>query len=125
MNFSYHIATAARRAIGAALAASAAALAPLAHASDPLVMSFSTVGDSRQDPQPGKVDPTQVAANLEQEKHWLQNTKAWSRILRPIWRLRSCAVTRTSSCLVINRRTPPTTSAPTKRLPPAWTHRRR
>ncbi len=47
-----------------------------------VVMTFSTVGDSRQDPNPSKVDPT--VTPTQQDKIWLQNTKAWSRILRTI-----------------------------------------
>ena len=43
---------------------------------DPVILSFATVGDSRQDP---------TAANLSgQDAMWLQNTKAWSRIIREI-----------------------------------------
>jgi hypothetical protein len=48
---------------------------------DPVVLTFSTVGDSRQDPV--NFDPT--AAPLSgQDKIWLQNTKAWSRIIRSV-----------------------------------------
>jgi len=52
--------------------------------SDPVVLSFSTVGDSRQDP--AKPDPTQLVngALTGQDAHWLQNSKAWSRIMREI-----------------------------------------
>jgi hypothetical protein len=70
---------------------------------DPVVLSFSTVGDSRQDPQ--NIDPTSKDANMVgvgncqvpsgtgltanpglsgQDCKWLQNTKVWSRILRAI-----------------------------------------
>jgi hypothetical protein len=45
---------------------------------DPVVLSFSTVGDSRQDP--ATFDPT-VGPLTAQDKIWLQNTKAWSRIM--------------------------------------------
>jgi hypothetical protein len=48
---------------------------------DPVVLTFSTVGDSRQDPV--TFDPT-TAPLTGQDKTWLQNTKAWSRILRSI-----------------------------------------
>jgi len=48
---------------------------------DPVVLSFSTVGDSRQDPT--NPDPTTVPVS-GQDQHWLQNTKAWSRIIRTI-----------------------------------------
>ncbi len=42
---------------------------------DPVVFTFATVGDSREDP----------ASTLSaQDAIWLQNTKAWSRILREI-----------------------------------------
>jgi hypothetical protein len=49
--------------------------------SDPIVLSFSTVGDSRQDPK--DFDPT-MAPLSAQDKIWLQNTKAMSRIMRGI-----------------------------------------
>lgn len=42
---------------------------------DPVVMSFATVGDSREEPS---------ASLSAQNKIWLQNTQAWSRILREI-----------------------------------------
>ena len=48
---------------------------------DHLVLSFSTVGDSRQDPK--KPDPTTTPVP-EQDKIWLQNTKALSRIVRSV-----------------------------------------
>ena len=48
---------------------------------DPVVLRFSTVGDSRQDPV--TFDPT--AAPLSgQDKIWLQNTKAWTQIIRSV-----------------------------------------
>lgn len=48
---------------------------------DPVVLRFSTVGDSRQDAV--AFDPT--AGPLSgQDKIWLQNSKAWSRIMRSI-----------------------------------------
>ena len=50
-------------------------------ASDPVVLTFSTVGDSRQDP--ASPDPTTVPVPA-QDQIWLQNTKAWSRIMRSI-----------------------------------------
>jgi hypothetical protein len=71
--------------------------------SDPIVLTFSTVGDSRQDPV--NIDPT-VKQTLQvgvgncpspsgtgtvanpglsgQDCKWLQNTQAWSRIMRSI-----------------------------------------
>jgi len=50
-------------------------------AQDPVVLRFSTVGDSRQDPV--SFDPTQGPLT-KQDTIWLQNTKAWSRIMREI-----------------------------------------
>jgi hypothetical protein len=49
-----------------------------------VVLSFATVGDSRQDPI--NLDPSQVAQGglTGQDSIWLQNTKAWSRIMRGI-----------------------------------------
>src|SRR5436190_18379108 len=44
-----------------------------------LILSFSTVGDSRQDP--ATPDPTTLPLS-DQDAIWLQNTKAWSRIMR-------------------------------------------
>ena len=48
---------------------------------DPVVLTFSTVGDSRQDPV--TFDPT-TGPLSGQDKIWLQNTKAWSRIIRSV-----------------------------------------
>jgi len=48
---------------------------------DPVVLKFSTVGDSRQDPV--GFDPT-MGPLSGQDKIWLQNSKAFSRILRDI-----------------------------------------
>lgn len=50
-------------------------------AHDPVVLRFSTVGDSRQDP--ATFDPT-TAPLSGQDQIWLQNSKAWSRIMRAI-----------------------------------------
>lgn len=61
-----------------AAVASVAAFAPqssMAQA-DPVVLSFATVGDSRQDPT--------TAGLSGQDAMWLQNTKAWSRMIREI-----------------------------------------
>ena len=74
----------ARNAALLALAATALA-APAAHAQDttPVVLTFSTVGDSRQDPN--TYDQASVGATLSgQDAIWLQNSKAFSRILRTI-----------------------------------------
>jgi hypothetical protein len=48
---------------------------------DPVVLRFSTVGDSRQDPM--EADASTKPLNA-QDRIWLQNTKAWSRIMRGI-----------------------------------------
>jgi len=48
---------------------------------DPVVLRFSTVGDSRQDPV--TFDPT-TAPLSGQDKIWLQNTKAWAQIMRSV-----------------------------------------
>jgi hypothetical protein len=69
----------------ALLAIAAAALLPAAHAQDatPVVLTFSTVGDSRQDPN--TYDQASVGPTLTgQDATWLQNTKAFTRILRTI-----------------------------------------
>jgi hypothetical protein len=52
-----------------------------AQSSDPVILSFSTLGDSRQDPT--APDPTTLPVSA-QDQIWLQNTKAWSRILNTI-----------------------------------------
>jgi hypothetical protein len=64
--------------------AAAAAFSASAQAVDPVVLSFTTVGDSRQDPL--TADPTQLTAGklTGQDAHWLQNTKAWARIMREV-----------------------------------------
>src|ERR1700675_4248719 len=46
-----------------------------------VILTFSTVGDSRQDPV--TFDLT-TAPLTPQDAIWLQNTKAWSRIMRSI-----------------------------------------
>jgi hypothetical protein len=48
---------------------------------DPVVLSFATVGDSRQDPD--SPDPTTVPVS-GQDSTWLQNTKALDRIRRSV-----------------------------------------
>ncbi|MET3108493.1 hypothetical protein AAKU67_003041 [Oxalobacteraceae bacterium GrIS 2.11] len=71
--------------------------AALAQTADPVVLTFATVGDSRQDPvtldvsqaNSGAVNNTGVnATNLTgltgQDAHWLNNTKAITRIFRTI-----------------------------------------
>lgn len=48
---------------------------------DPVTLTFSTVGDSRQD----DVAPDETTKPVSaQDKIWLQNTKAWGRIIRSI-----------------------------------------
>jgi hypothetical protein len=72
----------------AALACAAGFTAALpSFASDPVVFSFATVGDSRTDP--AAPDPTTLLPNntgtlLPQDRFWLQNTKAFARILRTV-----------------------------------------
>jgi hypothetical protein len=53
---------------------------------DPAILTFSTVGDSRQDP--ATPDPTSIPLS-GQDAIWLQNTKAFSRILRSVESQRS------------------------------------
>ena len=66
----------------ALLLISALSLASVVHADvDPVVFTFSTLGDSRQDPT--GADSTQLPLS-GQDKKWLQNSKAFSRILRSI-----------------------------------------
>ena len=65
-------------AITAGVAAPAAA-----QNSTPVVLTFATVGDSRQDPL--SFDKASVGSTLSgQDTIWLQNTKAFARILRTI-----------------------------------------
>ena len=66
-----------------ALAALIAAGSAIAQ-TDPVVLSFTTVGDSRQDP--ASPDATQLVNGklTGQDAHWLQNSKAWSRIMREV-----------------------------------------
>lgn len=52
-----------------------------AQGSDPVVLTFATVGDSRQDP--AHRDPSQAPLS-QQDFQWLQNSKAWSRLMRDI-----------------------------------------
>ena len=54
---------------------------PDARVKDPVLLSFSTVGDSRQDPV--TFDPT-TGPLTAQDKIWLQNSKAWSRIMQGV-----------------------------------------
>ena len=53
---------------------------------DPVVLTFSTVGDSRQDPK--HPDPTTLPLS-GQDANWLQSTKAWSRIIRSVEKQKS------------------------------------
>ena len=78
----------AKRPTGTLMAAALVALATTGtavHAQDttPVVLTFSTVGDSRQDPN--TYDQASVGPTLSgQDAIWLQNTKAFARILRTI-----------------------------------------
>jgi len=57
--------------------------AAMAQSPSPVVLTFSTVGDSRQDPV--TYDQASVGATLSgQDAIWLQSTKAFARILRTI-----------------------------------------
>ena len=90
------------RALRRAYAACAASIVAMsvtgvasAQASDPVIFSFATVGDSRTDP--GKPDATTLLANpnpatqggvpsltgtiLPQDNEWVQNTQAFGAIL--------------------------------------------
>ena len=58
-----------------------AALAPANAVTDPVILSFATVGDSRQDPIAPDATTLPVSA---QDQNWLQNTQAWARIIRTI-----------------------------------------
>ncbi len=72
-------------AIAVSLTLSQAALAADS-ATDPVVLSFATVGDSRQDPanpDPTTLDPVTKALS-GQDAIWLQNTRVWSRMMREI-----------------------------------------
>lgn len=75
--------------VTAALSASAA----LAQTNDPVIFSFATVGDTRQDlkspdpttllavnPSTGAGGPSLTGTLLPQDKEWLQNSQAWSQI---------------------------------------------
>jgi len=60
-----------------------AALPAHAQSTAPVVLTFSTVGDSRQDPV--TFDKASVGQTLSgQDAIWLQNTKAFTRILRTV-----------------------------------------
>jgi hypothetical protein len=54
---------------------------------DPVVFSFATMGDSRQDPKapdPTTLLPNNTGSLLPQDAMWLQNSKAWTRIVRTV-----------------------------------------
>jgi len=70
-----------RNALACALVFIVPSMSWAATARDPVVLTFSTVGDSRQDPV--AFDPT-TGPLSGQDKIWLQNSKAWSRIMRSI-----------------------------------------
>ncbi|MGI9134941.1 MAG: hypothetical protein ACR2I0_13545, partial [Rhodoferax sp.] len=54
---------------------------PGAPGPDPVLLRFSTVGDSRQDPV--GFDPSTAPLSAE-DQIWLQNSRAWSRIMREV-----------------------------------------
>ncbi len=57
------------------------------NAGEEVVFSFASVGDTRQDPtnpDPSTLIPPLTGTLLEQDRIWLQNTRAWSRILRTV-----------------------------------------
>lgn len=54
----------------------AASLAAGVAPNDPVVLSFATVGDSREDPA--------TVGLSAQDRQWLQNTPAWARLVREI-----------------------------------------
>jgi hypothetical protein len=73
-------------AVVAAVSAISALPAP-ALAADPVVFSFATVGDSRQDPSnpdPTTLLPGTTGSLLPQDAQWLTNSKAWTRIVRTV-----------------------------------------
>lgn len=54
---------------------------------DPVVFTFSTVGDTRQDPDhpdPTTLEPPVSGQMLAQDRHWLQNSRAWARIVHEV-----------------------------------------
>lgn len=77
-----------RRTAGLFLSAIASlGAAQMAYAADPVVFSFATFGDSRTDPaapDPTTLLPTNTGALLPQDRFWLQNTKAFARLLRSV-----------------------------------------
>jgi hypothetical protein len=72
--------------VASALVIALTGMSTAALALDPVIFSFSTVGDTRQDPSAAKVDPTAKINGqvLPQDANWLQNSKAWARILRTV-----------------------------------------
>ena len=79
------------------VAALLASFSAQAQANDPVVFSFVSVGDSRQDPTApdpttllavspttGAGVPSKSGSLLPQDAIWLQNTKAWTRIIRTV-----------------------------------------
>ena len=75
-----------RIALAAVVATSASCTAfaqaqPAGAQADPVVLTFATVGDSRQDPTTQDVSQRPISA---QDAHWLENSKAFARILREV-----------------------------------------
>jgi len=68
-------------AVATAVGLAAPAATPNSSATDPVVLRFSSVGDSRQDPK--EPDATMLPLSA-QDSIWLQNSKAWTRIMRGI-----------------------------------------
>lgn len=78
-----HARSATTRALASAAIFLLVSAAAHAQSSAPVVLTFSTVGDSRQDPI--TFDKPSVGSTLTgQDSIWLQNTKAFARILRTI-----------------------------------------
>lgn len=57
------------------------AMIPAQAVVDPVILTFASVGDSRQDPIAPDSSTLPVS---QQDQIWLENTKAWSRIIRSI-----------------------------------------
>ncbi len=70
----------------AILVAGHTASATTGGAPDPVVLTFSTVGDSRQDPRAydGTAADPSTRGLSGQDAHWLQNSRALARILRGV-----------------------------------------
>lgn len=82
--------------LAAAVAGALTALPSFAQTSDPVIFTFSTVGDTRTQNggayQPASATPVNLTG---QDAHWLQNSKAWGRIQRE-------ALAKKSKLMVVN-----------------------